>query len=412
VVVRFAFPPDRPSGLIGFGWSPLNEAALSLRSVVRPTRFPFHLPWARRCRGLPTDLLDELHAIAGPLDGMIPGVFEVGLGHELGTFEQELARFAAVDLDLFAYEFSLAYGGTGCAPRDHDQSIVHDPDYARAVVASARTCDPGMAAIVEATFADPDGMRGRVTAMMERYWDLAFRDEWERVRPRIEAELTDAARLLVTGGVSTLVTEFLPEARWDEDRSILLVDKRYDRTSDVEAAGGVLLVPTVYGWPSVLVELDAPWPLAIFFPLRELRHPEVPDAADHEVADGLRALGDETRLQITRMVSQEPRSTKELATLLSLSESAVSRHLKILDRAGVVTGERDGYFVLYRLVPERIGTLGAALRRTLGLTRAPTGATPALPVDIARRPELARRPPSARGFDEGTQPTSSARSPD
>ena len=149
----------------------------------------------------------------------------------------------------------------------------------------------------------------------------------------------------------------------------------------------MLFVPTVFGWPNVLIELARPWPVSVFFPLRDLRQPEVPLATDHEVADGLRALGDETRLQITRLVAEEPRSTKELAALLSLSESAVSRHLKTLASAGVVDSQRDGYFVLYRLVPDRIGALGGALRRTLGLAQAATGPVPALPVSVSRAPD-------------------------
>lgn len=391
MAVTFLLPSERPVGLVGFGWSPLFEAALSLRPVVRPKRFPMHLPWARRCRDLPADLLAEVQAIAGPLEGTIPGVFEVGLRGDLPAFEDELEHFAAVSDELFAYEFSLAYGGTGCAPRDHGPAIVHDPAYEREVVATARACDPDMAAVVEATFDDPAAMRARVTTMMARYWELAFRDEWERIRPRIEAEVTDGARALVTAGMPGLVAELLPEGRWDAASSSVVVDKHYDRVCDVAAHDGMLFVPTVYGWPSVLLELDEPWPIAVFFPLRDLRQPEVPHAADHEVAEGLRALGDETRLQITRLVAEQPRSTKELAALLSLSESAVSRHLRILATAGVVDSERDGYFVLYRLVPERIGTLGGALRRTLGLARTPTGRTPALPVDVARSPDGAAR---------------------
>lgn len=395
MAVTFTFPSERPVGLVGFGWSPLFEAALSLRPIVRPKRFPMHLPWARRCRGLPPALLEDIRAIAGPLEGTIPGVFEVGLRGDLPAFEDELEHFAAVEDELFAYEFSLAYGGTGCAPRDHGPAIVHDTDYVRDVVASARACDPSMATVVEATFDDPAAMRARVATMMEQYWDLAFRDEWERIRPRIETEVTDGARALVTAGMPGLVAELLPEGRWDAASSSVIVEKRYERDCDVAAHGGMLFVPTVYGWPSVLLELDEPWPIAVFFPLRDMRQPEIPHAADHEVAEGLRALGDETRLQLTRLVAEQPRSTKELAALVSLSESAVSRHLKILAGAGVVTSERDGYFVLYRLVPERIGTLGGALRRTLGLSQAATGGIAALPVDVARSPELARRRPRA-----------------
>jgi DNA-binding transcriptional ArsR family regulator len=226
--------------------------------------------------------------------------------------------------------------------------------------------------------------------MLERYWDRAFGVEWERLLPRVEAEVTDGARALVTRGASGLVDELLPEGRWDEASSSIVVDKAVDCRCDVAARGGMLFVPTVYGWPRVLIEIDEPWPVLIIHPLRDMRQPEVPHASDHEVAEGLRALGDETRLQITRMVAEQPRSTKELAELLRLSDSAVSRHLKILDAAGVVTGRRDGYFVLYRLRPERIGQLGGALRRTLGLVHA-GGGVPALPVSPTL-PVPGRRP--------------------
>jgi hypothetical protein len=53
----------------------------------------------------------------------------------------------------------------------------------------------------------------------------------------------------------------------------------------------------------------------------------------------------------------------------------------------VLSGERDGYFVLYSLRPERIGQLGGALRRTLGLAHAVPGDVPSLPVSLARRGE-------------------------
>ena len=83
-------------------------------------------------------------------------------------------------------------------------------------------------------------------------------------------------------------------------------------------------------------------------------------------------------------MAEEPRSTKELAQLLSLSDSAVSRHLKILEAAGIVSGRRDGYFVLYRLEADRLDVLGRALRSTLGLLAPASGDVPALPVSMPR----------------------------
>lgn len=386
MAVTFVLPSERPHGLVGFAWSPLMEMALSWRPVVRPKRYPLHLPWARRCRDLPHALREEIRVLTGGLHTFVPGIFEVGLRGDLPSFEDELQSFRRLDPMDVLYEVSLGYGGLGCAPTGHDRSIVADPDYSTTVVEGAATADPVFGDTVRAAFDDPAAFRDRLATMAEQYWELAFRDEWERIRPRIEAEVTDGARTLVTTGMPGLVDGFLPEARWDVDVPAVVVDKRrHDSTCDVAARGGLLLVPTVYGWPNVLIELNPPWPVSIFFPLRDMRQPEVPQASDHEVADGLRALGDETRLQITRLVAEQPRSTKELATLLSLSESAVSRHLKILAGSGVVDGTRDGYFVLYRLVPERIGALGGALRRTLGLAQSTTeGRVPPLPVSVAR----------------------------
>jgi DNA-binding transcriptional ArsR family regulator len=388
MAVAFRLPSDRPLGLVQFAWSPLFEAVLSLPVVVHPKRIPMHLPWARRCRELPDELRTEIRALSGAFDECIAGVFEVGLSGDSLAFEDELAAFAALDDDLFASSLSAALGVVA-HPQGDARDGVHNPAYRDAVIAAAGALAAPRGELARQVLDDPAATRTRFARLLERYWDMAFRAEWERLLPRIEAEVTDGARALVTRGAPGLVDELLPEGRWDETSSSIVVDKAIECRCDVAERGGMLFVPTVYGFPRVLIEIDEPWPVLVVHPLRDLRQPEVPHASDHEVAEGLRALGDETRLQITRMVAEQPRSTKELAELLRLSDSAVSRHLKILDAAGIVTGRRDGYFVLYRLRPGRIGELGGALRRTLGLAHARAGGVPALPVTptlpVARR---------------------------
>ena len=244
--------------------------------------------------------------------------------------------------------------------------------------------DDDMRDLARQAFDDPARLLKRYVRMLEQYWDGAFADEWQRILPRIEADATAGARALVTSGLAGLVSELLPEGRWDAEHDAVVVEKDWEGACDVAERGGLLFVPTVYGWPCVLIDLTDPWPVSVIFPLRDLRSPEVPHATDREVVTGFSALGDETRLQIARLVAEDPRSTKELAQLLSLSDSAVSRHLKILEAAGIVAGQRDGYFVLYRLVPDRLDVLGRALRNTLGLLGAPSGDLPALPVSMPR----------------------------
>ncbi|MBI1874538.1 MAG: metalloregulator ArsR/SmtB family transcription factor [Acidobacteria bacterium] len=67
-------------------------------------------------------------------------------------------------------------------------------------------------------------------------------------------------------------------------------------------------------------------------------------------ASGLyRLLGDEARLRILRLLGQERLNVTELTGILDIAQSGVSRHLGLLERAGLVAEERDGGFTYYRV---------------------------------------------------------------
>jgi DNA-binding transcriptional ArsR family regulator len=72
----------------------------------------------------------------------------------------------------------------------------------------------------------------------------------------------------------------------------------------------------------------------------------------HEV---FRVLGVSTRLKILEMLKAEgPLPVKTLAERLGVSEPAVSQHLKALRYAGLVTSERQGYWVPYSVDEEAL----------------------------------------------------------
>lgn len=76
------------------------------------------------------------------------------------------------------------------------------------------------------------------------------------------------------------------------------------------------------------------------------------------------ALGDPVRLRIVSMLSAAAGGTAcgcDLEAPLSLSQPTVSHHLKILREAGLIEGTRDGRWVHYRLVPDRLQELSQAL---------------------------------------------------
>ncbi len=66
------------------------------------------------------------------------------------------------------------------------------------------------------------------------------------------------------------------------------------------------------------------------------------------------ALADTTRRRIVDRLSRGPSSVGELAAPFSISLAAISKHLDVLEEAGVVGRARDGRFQRCRLEPHAL----------------------------------------------------------
>jgi DNA-binding transcriptional ArsR family regulator len=71
----------------------------------------------------------------------------------------------------------------------------------------------------------------------------------------------------------------------------------------------------------------------------------------------IEALGDPTRRAIFERLAERPLAVGELAGELPVSRPAVSQHLKVLKRAGLVTDHPAGTRRIYQLNPEGVGAL-------------------------------------------------------
>jgi ArsR family transcriptional regulator, zinc-responsive transcriptional repressor len=68
----------------------------------------------------------------------------------------------------------------------------------------------------------------------------------------------------------------------------------------------------------------------------------------------LRALAAPVRIAIVLQLQQSARCVHELVDALDVPQPLVSQHLRILKQAGVVSSERAGREVLYRLVDHHL----------------------------------------------------------
>jgi DNA-binding transcriptional ArsR family regulator len=95
------------------------------------------------------------------------------------------------------------------------------------------------------------------------------------------------------------------------------------------------------------------------------------------IANAYRALGDPTRREILRLLREGELAAGELAGQFEISWPSVSRHLKVLEVAGLVRSERRGGNIIYSLqtsVLEDIATEVAAMAG-IGQPPAPAQAT-------------------------------------
>lgn len=66
------------------------------------------------------------------------------------------------------------------------------------------------------------------------------------------------------------------------------------------------------------------------------------------------ALADPTRREVVRALLEQPRRAGDLARMVSMSPPALSRHLRVLRRAGLIVeqgAEHDARVRIYRLSP-------------------------------------------------------------
>ena len=84
------------------------------------------------------------------------------------------------------------------------------------------------------------------------------------------------------------------------------------------------------------------------------------------VRDPFEALGDRNRREILRLLSGGDKPVVEIAAAMSISRPAVSRHLRVLKDAGMVTDQAHGTHRIYQLQEQGLRAVQAYLEGIWG----------------------------------------------
>ena len=310
---------------VRFATSPLWELTNAVRITTRPTGQRWHLPWLAGVAGTePPPGLAVLQALQ-PRAGHTPDFIAPTPFSATGNLVDEVARAAATPPERVAIELLRTR-----------ESQLGTP----------------AVAVLDRLLEDPAAARDEVCAALLAAWDALLAPHWPRIRALLDADVAFHAQRLAQVGLRTLVAELHPRVRWSgDDVEVMWRAGEVGQVREV-AGAGLVLMPSAFTWPNPVAIMDEPWQPTLVYPARGVGAlwEERRDAPEALVG----VLG-ATRAMLLADLA-EPASTTVLAERHHLATSTLSRHLQLLEAAGLVVARRSGREVHYRRTP-----LGAAL---------------------------------------------------
>ena len=307
----------------------------------------------RRARTLPAGLRREIAAFRFAYDGFVPEFLVPSPATAFGTFDDELQELAALDETTLALGFLRPlWDHRG----ERDERLLRDARVREHV--DRRAAGLGAdAALARLIFESPRELAARFVDLLADYWDAGFAEEWRELEPQLADTVGDAGRRIAGDGVYAYLAGLSPQLLIDASRRELRRDLPHEHTVEVGPSAELVLVPSAFVWPHVRINCDPPWPPAIVYPAPFALAGGKSKLPSEDVVHILRALADPTRLRALKLIASGERSTQELAPLIGISEAGLSKHLRLLARAGLVRARREGYYVLYSVDLDRVSTL-------------------------------------------------------
>jgi DNA-binding transcriptional ArsR family regulator len=88
-----------------------------------------------------------------------------------------------------------------------------------------------------------------------------------------------------------------------------------------------------------------------------------PDDLYERMREWYQACADPARLKILCLLNVQPLCVCVIKNVVRMADSRLSYHLAILKKAGLIMGEQQGYYIIYRITPEGQTFVEAELKR-------------------------------------------------
>ena len=203
-----------------------------------------------------------------------------------------------------------------------------------------------------------------IAAEVAEYYDRLIAPHWERIRSVLDADIGYHAGLLASGGARSLFGDLHPGLHWSAGQLVMTdSETRPDAMHPVTLGpDGLVLIPSVFAWPDWSIKKSTSTQTTLLYPARGAAtvwgSPD-PDPATSAV-ESLLGVPRARLLDALR----SPATTSALALRFGVTPSAVSQHLAVLHRGGLIDRERNGRRVLYQASELGLTLLDHALLRS------------------------------------------------
>src|SRR6266516_2698594 len=196
--------------------------------------------------------------------------------------------------------------------------------------------------------ARPRESLAEIAAEIGECHDRLIAPHWERIRPVLEADISYRAGLLAGGGARSLFSDLHPDLRWSGG-TLTLTDTDQGPSPFKIRLGpdGVVLMPSIFNWPRVSPSRATSTQTIMLYPARGAATVWESGALAGGREEAAEALLGAPRVRLL-VALRSPATTTALARRLGVTPSAVSQHLAVLHRGGLVDKRRSGRAVLYQ----------------------------------------------------------------
>ncbi|MDQ6692956.1 MAG: DUF5937 family protein [Chloroflexota bacterium] len=380
---------------VAFGYSPIRETLRSLHVVADCRHHPLHIPWVLQARKRMSPALKAEVQRFEFLYGQQTAIFwDIWPHSDFRSFHDELATLRTVEVTAYAepvltYLIALAKGGS-VAAKILLEPFLSDSAAQELLLARTRVLYPRSISIVQELLSNPQQSQSRFCDFLAAYWEHCMSADWERLERLFLDDITRHGRVLFQGGAFALLEGLSSELVLNRESRTVSLSRSPEANIALDGKSHLFLSPSYFVWPHLSlvirkagegaeaaekdpgegagehVQEDAFISMLITYSVKELQEEGRAPVPPERVLKMLRAAGDMTRLQILQLIGQRPRSTREIAGLIGISEAAISKHLKILQEAGWLSTQRNSYYVMYRLSHEPLVDLTRGLEQAIG----------------------------------------------